>query len=242
MTLVLKKLAVTVARTPVVAGVDLVLKSGEVTAVMGPNGSGKSSLANALAGHPKYTVTAGKIMLDGTDVTSLAADKRSRAGLFLSMQHPPAINGVSVANFLRTALGAQLGTPQNPQEFYKKLVAQLEHLKMSTDFAKRHVHVGFSGGEKKRLEVLQLLMLKPKYAVLDEIDSGLDVDALKIVATGILEATKAGTGVLLITHYNRLLKYVVPHVVHIMSAGKIIKTGGPELAVAVEKNGYAQFI
>jgi Fe-S cluster assembly ATP-binding protein len=242
MSLSLKNLSVAVANKSVVNGVDLVLNAGEVVAIMGPNGSGKSSLANALAGHPKYTTTAGNIKLDNTEITKLSADKRARAGLFLSLQHPPAINGVSVANFLRTAVGAQTGEAQNPQEFYKKLTAQLEELKMPTDFARRQVHVGFSGGEKKRLEILQLLMLKPKYAILDEIDSGLDVDALKLVADGITAAKKAGAGILLITHYNRLLKHVTPDTVHIMDKGKIIKTGGAELAGAIEKNGYAQFI
>lgn len=241
MSLIIKNLSVTTADKNVVKNVSLEVKPKLISVIMGPNGSGKSSLANALAGHPKYEVMSGKIILDKTDLTKLSPEKKAKAGLFLSMQNPPAIAGVSVANFLRLAVGAMTGKPQNPQEFYKKLLTKLDELKMSHDFARRHVHVGFSGGEKKRLEILQLLLLKPKYAILDEIDSGLDVDALKIVAKGIADAREAGTGILVITHYNRLLKYLKPDAVSVMSNGKIIKTGTAKLAQEVEKNGYLSF-
>ncbi|MDO8626639.1 MAG: Fe-S cluster assembly ATPase SufC [Candidatus Magasanikbacteria bacterium] len=241
MSLQIKNLSVVTANKTVVKNVSLEVKPKLISVIMGPNGSGKSSLANALAGHPKYTVTTGKIFLDATDITKFSPEKKAKAGLFLSLQHPPAIPGVSVANFLRLAVGAALGQPQNPQEFYKKLATKLKELNMNIDFARRHVHVGFSGGEKKRLEILQLLMIKPKYAILDEIDSGLDVDALKVVAEGIVAAKKTGTGLLLITHYNRLLKYVKPDLVSVMTDGRIIKTGSAQLALEIEKNGYLSF-
>lgn len=242
MSLSIKNLYVAIAAKEIVSGVTLELTPGSVQVIMGPNGSGKSTLAMALAGHPKYTVTAGKIILDKTDITALAPDKRARAGLFLSLQHPPAVPGVSVANFLRLAVGARLGTPQNPQAFYKKLLTALEELQLPADFARRHVHAGFSGGEKKRLEILQLTMLQPKYTILDEIDSGLDVDALKLVAQSINGFKSHDRGVLIITHYNRILKYVVPDKVYVMSKGKIVKTGDKKLAVEIEKNGYAKFV
>ncbi|MBI2443787.1 MAG: Fe-S cluster assembly ATPase SufC [Candidatus Magasanikbacteria bacterium] len=241
MSLDIQNLAIAVADKKIVHGVSLEIKPGEVHTIMGPNGSGKSTLANALLGHPKYTITEGQILLDGKEITKDSPDKRARAGLFLSMQHPPEIPGVSVANFLRLAVGAVSGNPQNPLTFFPELTKQMAGLGIDPEFAKRHVHGGFSGGEKKKVEILQLLLLNPKYAILDETDSGLDVDALKIVAAGINRFKSKNNSVLLITHYNRILEYVIPDFVHIMVGGKIVKSGGKELAREIEKNGYLSF-
>lgn len=238
MSLQIKNLQVSIGAKKIVAGVSLEITPGTVQVIMGPNGSGKSTLAMALAGHPKCAVTGGSILLDKKNITNLSPDKRARAGLFLSPQYPPSVPGVSVANFLRLSAGAMAGKPQNPQIFYQKLLTAMKKLKMPAEFAGRHVNAGFSGGEKKRLEILELAILEPKYAVLDEIDSGLDVDALKIVAEGINKFKGKDKGVLLITHYNRILRYIKPDVVNVMIAGKIIKTGGPDLAKEIERGGY----
>lgn len=242
MSLSIKNLHISAADKAIVQGVSLELPPGQVHAIMGPNGSGKSTLANALMGHPKYTITTGEILLEGENITALSPDKRARLGLFLSMQHPPEIPGVNVANFLRLSKQALTGKPVNHLEFHEELNQKLQELKMDPEFIRRHVHTGFSGGEKKRLEILQLLALNPKYAVLDETDSGLDVDALKIVAEGINKFRSPEHGILLITHYNRVLEYVVPDLVHIMAEGKIVKSGGRELAKEIEKSGYSNFL
>ncbi len=226
----------------VVAGVDLSVQPGQIHALMGPNGSGKSSLANALMGHPKYRVLGGSVTLDGRRIDGLRPDQRSRAGLFLSLQYPPEVPGVSVSGFLRAAVNAHRDKPYSALEFHGLLKEKMADLKIAPEFAGRGLNEGFSGGEKKRLEILQLLLLRPKYAVLDETDSGLDVDALKVVTRGIERLRQEGTGILLITHYVRILKYLKPDRVHVMSAGRIIKSGGKELAAAIEKKGYAPFV
>lgn len=240
MSLEIKNLRVSVKDKPIVQGVSLSVAKGTVSAIMGPNGSGKSTLANALLGHPKYTVTSGQIVVDGQDVIALSPDKRARAGLFLSAQYPPEIPGVTVANFLRLA-AANRGAGTDILTFQKKLRDQMTALHIDPSFAARYINTGFSGGEKKRAEILQLLMLNPGYAILDEIDSGLDVDALKTVAEGI-NRYRPGNGILLITHYNRILEYVVPDIVHIMAEGKIVKSGGKELAREIEQTGYSKFL
>ncbi|HLD60994.1 MAG TPA: Fe-S cluster assembly ATPase SufC [Patescibacteria group bacterium] len=238
MSLQITNLSIAVHPKKIIHDFSLEIKPGEIHAIMGPNGSGKSTLANSLAGHPKYQVTSGSITLDGENITTLPADKRAKLGLFLSMQHPPEIPGVSVANFLRLAVAGVSGKNQNPLEFFPVLTKQMSSLHIDPDFAKRHVHGGFSGGEKKKMEILQLLLLNPKYAILDETDSGLDVDALRIVAEGINKFKSKDHGILLITHYNRILEYVVPDFVHIMVGGRIVKSGGKELAKEIEKKGY----
>ncbi len=238
MSLLLRNLHISVGDKEIVHGLDLEVQPGEVHVIMGPNGSGKSTLANAVAGHPKYTITDGQIMLDATNVTRASVSEKAKQGLFLSMQYPPEIAGVTISNFLRTAVGALTGEKQSPIKFHAQLQDMMKSLQIDLSFASRHLNVGFSGGEKKRLEILQLLLLNPKYAILDETDSGLDVDALKIVAEGINRFKTSEHGILLITHYNRILQYIAPDVVHIMKEGKIIKTGGPDLAEQVEKNGY----
>ncbi len=238
MSLQISNLHISTDNKKIVRGLSLEIKPGEVHAVMGPNGSGKSTLANTIMGHPKYSVTEGKIVLDKKNTTSLSPDKRARAGLFLSMQYPPEIPGVSIANFLRLTAGAMRGVNQNPITFHKELNEQMKKLGIDPSFASRHINLGFSGGERKRLEILQLLVLNPTYAILDETDSGLDVDALKVVAEGINRFRSPKHGILLITHYNRILEYVVPDFVHIMNAGKIVKSGGKELAKEIEKDGY----
>lgn len=244
MSLSIKNLHVSVHDKEIIKGLSLEIPKGKVVAIMGPNGSGKSTLANTLAGHPKYEVTEGTIKLDSTDITALSPDKRAKLGLFLSMQYAPEIPGVTLANFLRIAVGANLplpkkGSTMNPLEFQKLLFTKMDELKIDHAFAKRYVNTGFSGGEKKRAEILQLALLNPTYAVLDETDSGLDVDALKVVAEGINRFKSPEHGILLITHYNRILEYVVPDVIYIMMNGKIVKEGGAELAQEIEKNGYS---
>lgn len=225
----------------IVQGVSLEIKKGEVIALMGPNGSGKSTLSFALMGHPKYKITQGKIILDGKDITRAPANERSRAGLFLSFQYPAEISGVTFANFLRSALNAKSEKKIPVMEFLKLLKDKMKQLNMSEKFAERYINEGFSGGEKKRAETLQLLMLQPKIAVLDETDSGLDIDSLKIVAEGV-NSVKKEMGVLVITHYQRLLDYITPNKVYIMYKGRIIKSGGKELALELEKDGYQKFI
>ncbi|MEK7643831.1 MAG: Fe-S cluster assembly ATPase SufC [Patescibacteria group bacterium] len=235
-----KNLQVSVAGKEILHEVSLTVKKGEIHAIMGPNGSGKSTLANTLMGHPKYTVQAGQIILDGMDITNAKPETRAKAGLFLSMQYPPEIAGVSIANFLRQAKNALTDTQANPLVFYSELQEKMLKLGISEDFAKRSVNAGFSGGEKKKAEILQLSVLCPKYAILDETDSGLDVDALRVVAEGINQFHTKQNAVLLITHYNRILEYVRPDFVHIMREGKIVRSGGKELAEEVEKTGYAE--
>ena len=227
----------------ILRGVDLTIRSGETHAIMGPNGSGKSTLAYTIAGHPKYTVTEGEILLDGENVLDMTVDERARAGLFLAMQYPVEIPGVSVSNFLRTAKTALSGEAPALRSWIKDLRSAMDDLKMDSGFTERNVNEGFSGGEKKRHEILQLELLKPKIAVLDETDSGLDVDALKVVSEGVNRA-KSGTdlGVLLITHYTRILKYIKPDFVHVFVAGKVAEEGGPELAERLEAEGYDRYL
>jgi len=226
-----------IAEKEVVKGVDLAVPAGEIHAIMGPNGSGKSTLANALMGHPAYTLE-GTVKLAGEDVGALAPDEKARRGMFLAFQYPVAVPGVTVASFLRAAVSAVRGADVPVREFRKELLARMEDLEMDPAFAGRYLNDGFSGGEKKRLEILQLLMLKPRFALLDETDSGLDIDALKIVAEGIKAAASQDVGMVLVTHYQRLLNYVRPHVVHVFMDGRIVRTGGPELALELEERGY----
>lgn len=227
----------------ILKGVTLTIASGETHAIMGPNGSGKSTLAYSIAGHPKYTVTSGSITLDGEDVLEMSVDERARAGLFLAMQYPVEVPGVSVANFLRTAKTAVDGKAPSLRHWIKDMKSEMSELKMDASFSERSVNEGFSGGEKKRHEILQMSMLKPRIAVLDETDSGLDVDALKVVSEGVNRAKEANDlGVLLITHYTRILRYIKPQFVHVFVDGKIAEQGGPELADDLEENGYDRFL
>jgi Fe-S cluster assembly ATP-binding protein len=233
--------------TEIVKGVDLAVASDEVHAIMGPNGSGKSTLAYAIAGHPAYEITEGQILLDGEDVTELAADERAQRGMFLAFQYPHAIPGVTVTNFLRTAINATRKAragdddPIPVKEFRTEMLEQMDRLKVSRELASRYLNDGFSGGEKKRVEILQMAMLKPRIAVLDETDSGLDIDALKVVARGVQELVGPEMGALLITHYQRILNYIEPDFVHVFVGGRIVKEGGPELAHELEKSGYEQW-
>ncbi|GLK18632.1 ABC transporter ATP-binding protein [Herbiconiux flava] len=227
----------------ILRGVDLAVGEGETHAIMGPNGSGKSTLAYAIAGHPKYHVEGGSVTLDGVEMLDKSVDERARAGLFLAMQYPVEIPGVSVSNFLRTAKTAIDGQAPAIRGWIKDLDSSMTALRMDKSFRERNVNEGFSGGEKKRNEILQLELLKPKFAVLDETDSGLDVDALKIVSEGVNRAKEnTGLGILLITHYNRILRYVKPDFVHVFVAGKVAEQGGPELAVRLENEGYDRFL
>ena len=226
----------------ILKGVDLTVKSGETPAVMGPNGSGKSTLSYAIAGHPKYTVTSGSITLDGQDVLEMSVDERARAGLFLAMQYPVEVPGVSMSNFLRTAVTAVRGEAPKLRLWVKEVKAALADLDIDPQFSERSVNEGFSGGEKKRHEILQLGLLKPKIAILDETDSGLDVDALRVVSEGVNRYAEAEqAGVLLITHYTRILRYIHPQFVHVFVDGRIVASGGPELADELEENGYVRF-
>src|SRR6516165_10677038 len=228
---------------PLLKGVNLTVKSGGTHAVMGPNGSGKSTLSYAIAGHPKYTVTSGSITLDGEDLLAMSVDERARAGLFLAMQYPVEVPGVSVANFLRTAKTAIGGEAPKLRTWGGELKAAMERLGMDPAFAQRNVNEGFSGGEKKRHEIVQLELLKPKMAILDETDSGLDVDALRVVSEGVNRVRDTGdTGLLLITHYTRILRYIKPDFVHVFVAGRIVEQGGPELAELLESEGYERFV
>jgi len=228
---------------PILNGIDLTIKTGETHAIMGPNGSGKSTLAYTIAGHPKYTVTQGTITFDGEDVLEMSVDERARAGLFLAMQYPVEIPGVTVTNFLRTAKTAIDGEAPSIRQWTKDVKEAMSNLRMDAKFAQRNVNEGFSGGEKKRHEIMQLEVLKPKLAVLDETDSGLDVDALKIVSEGVNRAKEAtNLGVLLITHYTRILRYIRPDYVHVVVKGRIVEEGGPELADRLEDEGYDRFL
>jgi len=226
----------------ILKGVDLTVKSGETHAVMGPNGSGKSTLSYAIAGHPRYRVTSGSITLDGQDVLEMSIDERARAGLFLAMQYPVEVPGVSMSNFLRTAVTAVRGEAPKLRLWVKEVKAAMTDLEIDPQFAERSVNEGFSGGEKKRHEILQLGLLKPKIAILDETDSGLDVDALRVVSEGVNRFAEAEhAGVLLITHYTRILRYIHPQFVHVFVDGRIVASGGPELADELEENGYVRF-
>ena len=226
----------------ILTGVDLTIRAGETHAIMGPNGSGKSTLAYAIAGHPKYTVTSGTVTLDGADVLAMSVDERARAGVFLAMQYPVEVPGVSVSNFLRSSATAIRGEAPKLRLWVKEQKEAMARLEMDPDFANRSVNEGFSGGEKKRHEILQLELLRPKIAVLDETDSGLDVDALRVVSEGVNRVREGGqTGVLLITHYTRILRYVKPDFVHVFVKGRIAESGGPELADELEANGYAKY-
>lgn len=224
----------------ILKGFTLEVKPGEVHAIMGPNGSGKSTLSKVLCGHEDYEVTAGTVTLDGQDLFAMEVDERSRAGLFLAFQYPFEIPGVSNANFIRAALQARLpeGEDLDAVAFYKQLYARMDQLEISRSFTSRSVNEGFSGGEKKRNEILQLMMLEPRYAVLDETDSGLDIDALKIVARGVNAMRSSERGLLVITHYQRLLDYIRPDIVHVMVDGRLVRSGGPELALELEAKGY----
>ncbi|MCU1569814.1 MAG: sufC [Naasia sp.] len=227
----------------ILRGVDLTINEGEIHAIMGPNGSGKSTLAYAIAGHPKYTVDGGSITLDGEDVLAMTVDQRARAGLFLAMQYPVEIPGVTNSNFLRTAKTAITGEAPAIRGWIKEVRDSMGKLRMDSSFAERNVNEGFSGGEKKRNEILQMELLKPRFAVLDETDSGLDVDALKIVSEGVNRAMAAtGLGILLITHYTRILRYITPDFVHVFVAGRVAEEGGPELAERLEDEGYDRFL
>ncbi|MEU8316202.1 Fe-S cluster assembly ATPase SufC [Micromonospora marina] len=228
---------------PILHGVDLTVRSGETHAIMGPNGSGKSTLAYSIAGHPKYEITGGEVTLDGEDVLSMSVDERARAGLFLAMQYPVEVPGVSVANFLRTAKTALDGEAPKLRTWAGELRGAMEKLQMDPAFAQRNVNEGFSGGEKKRHEIVQLELLKPKMAILDETDSGLDVDALRVVSEGVNRVRDTGdTGLLLITHYTRILRYIKPDFVHVFVAGRIVEQGGRELADKLEEEGYERYV
>ena len=224
-------------------GVDLTVRSGETHAIMGPNGSGKSTLAYSIAGHPKYTITEGTVTLDGVDVLQMTVDERAQAGLFLAMQYPVEVPGVSVSNFLRTAKTALDGEAPKLRTWLKDVNDALDRVRMDRDFAQRNVNEGFSGGEKKRHEILQLEVLNPRFAILDETDSGLDIDALKTVSDGVNRFREQGDrGVLLITHYTRILRYIQPDFVHVFVAGRIAEEGGPELAERLEAEGYERYV
>ena len=239
---VIEDLHVSVEGKEIVKGLNLIVRKGEVHALMGPNGSGKSTLAHALMGHPRYQVTKGRALFRGQEILGLTPDQRARRGLFLAFQYPVGIPGVVMGNFLRSALKARRGEDVPVREFRKLLDETLDLLKMDPAFARRYVNEGFSGGEKKRAEVLQMAMLKPEMAILDETDSGLDIDALKTVAEGIDALRGPEVGMLLITHYQRILDYVKPDIVHVLYDGRIVKTGGPELAHELEKRGYEWII
>jgi len=227
----------------ILRGVDLTIRSGETHAIMGPNGSGKSTLAYSIAGHPKYLITGGTVTLDGVDVLEMTVDERAKAGLFLAMQYPVEVPGVSVSNFLRTAVTAIRGEAPKVRTWVGEVKEAMASLNIDTAFSERNVNEGFSGGEKKRHEILQMELLKPKIAILDETDSGLDVDALRIVSEGV-NRVKANSelGVMLITHYTRILRYIKPDFVHVFANGKIVEEGGPELADKLEEKGYAEYI
>jgi len=226
----------------ILSGVNLTIKAGETHAIMGPNGSGKSTLSYAVAGHPKYTVTSGEVLLDGENVLDMSVDERARAGLFLAMQYPVEVPGVSMSNFLRTAATAVRGDAPKLRTWVKEVKGAMSDLDIDPTFAERSVNEGFSGGEKKRHEILQLGLLNPKIAILDETDSGLDVDALRVVSEGVNRYRASGeVGVMLITHYTRILNYIKPDFVHVFAGGKIVESGGPELADQLENEGYVRF-
>jgi Fe-S cluster assembly ATP-binding protein len=238
--LLIRNLRASVSGQEILRGVNLEVEEGEVHAIMGPNGSGKSTLSKAIGGHPDYEVTEGQVLMDGANILEMAPDERARAGLFLAFQYPIEIPGVSNANFLRAALQARLaeGEEIEATDFYARLYEEMDKLEMARSFTSRSLNEGFSGGEKKRNEILQMAMLKPKYAILDETDSGLDIDALRVVSAGVNALRGPGLGILLITHYQRLLEHIVPDVVHVMVGGRIVRTGGKELALELEEKGY----
>ncbi|HEY0790772.1 MAG TPA: Fe-S cluster assembly ATPase SufC [Chthoniobacterales bacterium] len=238
--IVIRDLFVSIHKQEIIRGLNLGFKQGEVHAIMGPNGSGKSTLAKVMSGHPDYEVTGGDILLDGESILGLEPDERSRRGIFMAFQYPMEIPGVSNANFLRAALQARLpeGEELEATDFYRRLYEKMDLLEMRREFTARAVNEGFSGGEKKRNEILQLAMLEPRFAVLDETDSGLDIDALRIVAHGVNTLRGPNLGVLLITHYQRLLNYIIPDYVHVMSRGRIVRSGGKDLALELEARGY----
>lgn len=240
-TLEVKNLHVTIDGKKILKGVNLTLKTGEIHAIMGPNGTGKSTLSEAIMGNPAYEVTEGEVLLDGQNLLELPVDERARAGLFLAMQYPAEIPGVTNAEFIRGAINARRGedNPISIRKFLKKLDENMDFLDMSEEMADRYLNEGFSGGEKKRNEILQLMMIEPKFAILDEIDSGLDIDALKVVSKGVNKMRGPEFGSLIITHYQRLLNYIIPDVVHVMMDGRIVAQGGPELAKRLEDEGYA---
>lgn len=233
-------LRATIAGQEIIRGFSLRVPKGEVHAIMGPNGSGKSTLAKVLAGHPDYEVTSGTVTMDGEDILALEPDERARRGLFMAFQYPNEIPGVTIANFLRAALQARLpeGEELEATDYYAKLYEKMDLLEMERSFTSRSVNEGFSGGEKKRNEILQLAILEPKYAVLDETDSGLDIDALKVVANGVNSLRGPNIGIMLITHYQRLLDYIIPDHVHVMVQGRVVRSGGKDLALELEEKGY----
>ncbi len=236
----IKNLSVTVETTEILKDLSLTLPRGEVHAIMGPNGTGKSTLAKALAGHPDYEITSGEVLLDGENILEMEVDERARAGLFMAFQYPSEIPGVSIANFLRAAKQARLaeGEDLDATGFYKTLYEKMDMLHIDRKFTSRAINEGFSGGEKKRNEILQMAMLEPKYAIMDETDSGLDIDALRIVSEGVNKLRGPECGILLITHYQRILEYIVPDHVHVMWNGRIVKSGGKDLAIELENKGY----
>lgn len=240
MSLTIENLHASVAGNEILKGLNLEIPAGEVHAIMGPNGSGKSTLSKIIAGHDDYEVTEGRVLLDGVDIAELEVDERSRAGIFLAFQYPAEVPGVSNANFLRAALQARLpeGEEIDAVAFYKDMYAKMDELEMNRKFTSRSVNEGFSGGEKKRNEILQMIMLDPRYCLLDETDSGLDIDALKVVAKGVNSMRSDSRGFLVITHYQRLLDYIKPDHVHVMADGQIVKSGGAELALELEESGY----
>ncbi len=239
--LVIKDLRVEVGGKEILKGVNLEVEPGKVHALMGPNGAGKSCLANTLMGNPKYKITGGKIMLDGEDITLLDPTERARKGLFLSFQYPLEISGVTLSNFLRTAYNSVKGVKMNVLDFHKMLKQKMEDLKIDLGFTKRYLNEGFSGGEKKKAEILQLSVLDPKYAILDECDSGLDVNGIKIVGEGVSKLKGPNKGILIITHYYRILKHITPDAVSVLVDGKVVKTGGKELAIDIEENGFKNY-
>ncbi|HDE5712898.1 TPA: Fe-S cluster assembly ATPase SufC [Staphylococcus aureus] len=239
-TLEIKDLHVSIEDKEILKGVNLTINTDEIHAIMGPNGTGKSTLSSAIMGHPSYEVTKGEVLLDGVNILELEVDERAKAGLFLAMQYPSEITGVTNADFMRSAINAKReeGQEINLMQFIKKLDKNMDFLDIDKDMAQRYLNEGFSGGEKKRNEILQLMMLEPKFAILDEIDSGLDIDALKVVSKGINQMRGENFAALMITHYQRLLNYITPDKVHVMYAGKVVKSGGPELAKRLEEEGY----
>lgn len=239
-TLEIKDLHVSIEDKEILKGVNLTVNTGEIHAIMGPNGTGKSTLSSAIMGHPSYEVTQGEVLLDGVNILELEVDERAKAGLFLAMQYPSEITGVTNADFMRSAINAKReeGQEINLMQFIKKLDKEMDFLDIDQDMAQRYLNEGFSGGEKKRNEILQLMMLEPKFAILDEIDSGLDIDALKVVSKGINQMRGEDFGALMITHYQRLLNYITPDKVHVMYGGKVVKSGGSELAKRLEEEGY----
>ena len=240
MSLIIENLHASVEGTPILKGLNLEIPAGEVHAIMGPNGSGKSTLSKVIAGHEDYEVTDGSVLLDGVDIADLEVDERSRAGIFLAFQYPAEVPGVSNANFLRAALQARMpeGEEIDAVAFYKQMYTKMDELEMDRKFTSRAVNEGFSGGEKKRNEILQMMMLDPRYCLLDETDSGLDIDALKVVAKGVNSMRSVNRGFLVITHYQRLLDYIKPDYVHVMADGQIVKSGDADLALELEESGY----